>query len=253
VSPPDWQKVIPEGLRIMNTGSAIKEGMVVNTSDGQRLGRVIGITNDGIQVEGGLFFPKGHRLLKSDIQDVREDRILLTRDLAWLRKRGEAPMETTFAREQVSKAEEIVSVPLMEEQLEVRRRPVDQGEVAIHKKVETVTRSVDVPLRHEVVHVERVASTDIKPDARYHAFEDQTFSVPLKGEEADVTKRAVYTGEVRLHKRTVEQTRHLSAQLRHEEIDLAGRGDLEGETAEELRRDTTSAESSRRAMKEPEE
>jgi uncharacterized protein (TIGR02271 family) len=222
--------------------------MVVNTSDGERLGKVVGITNDGIQVEGGLFFPKGHRLLKSDIQDVRGDRILLMRDVAWLRKRGDAPAES-FAAEASAREEEIVSVPLMEEQLEVRRRVVDRGEVDIHKKVETVTRTVDVPLRREVVHVERVQGTDIKPDATYHAFEDQTFRVPLRGEEAEVVKRAVYTGEVRIHKRPVEQARHLSAQVRHEEIDLTGKGELESETAEELRRDL---ESARRAVKEPE-
>jgi uncharacterized protein (TIGR02271 family) len=237
----------------MNTGNGIKEGMVVSTSDGQRLGRVIGITSEGIQVEGGLFFPDGHRLLGSDIQEVRGDRIVLARDLAWLRKRGEATAKG-YVKEApaTAQADEVVSVPLMEEQLEIRRRAIDQGEVAIHKKVETVTRTVDVPLRHEVIHVERVARADIKPDARYHAFEDQTFSVPLKGEEADVIKRAVYTGEVRLHKRAVEQTRHLSAQVRHEEIDLTGKGELESETAEELRRDSTSAETVHRAIKEPE-
>jgi uncharacterized protein (TIGR02271 family) len=233
----------------MNTGNAIREGMVVNTSDGERLGKVVGITNEGIQVEGGLFFPKGHRLLKSDIQDVRGDRILLLRDVAWLRKRGDAPAEASAmdtAREE--EEEEVVSVPLMEEQLEVRRRVVDRGEVDIHKKVETVTKTVDVPLRREVVHVERVQGTDLKPDATYHAFEDQTFRVPLRGEEAEVVKRAVYTGEVRIHKRPVEQARHLSAQLRHEEIDLTGKGELESETTEELRRDL---ESARRAIREP--
>jgi uncharacterized protein (TIGR02271 family) len=253
----------------MNTGYAIKEGMVVNTSDGQRLGKVIGITSDGIQVEGGFLNPQGHRLLKADIQDVKGDRVLLRRDLAWIRNRGEATAadpvrdikpstKEAFATvpsakaAEVARAEEIVSVPLMEEQLEVRRRTVDHGEVAIHKRVETVTRTVDVPLRREVIQIERLASTsDIKPDASYHPFEDQTFSVPLKGEEADVVKRAVYTGEVRLHKRALEQARHLSAQVRHEEIDLTGKGELESETAEELRRDMASLDTTRRAIKEP--
>jgi uncharacterized protein (TIGR02271 family) len=266
-----------EVVRAMNTGYAIKEGMVVNTSDGQRLGKVIAVTSDGIQVEGGFLFPQGHRLLKSEVQDVRGDRVLLMRDLAWFRQRSEASAETfprevyskeanpkeisakdvsakeAFAREaSAASADEIVSVPLMEEQLEVRRRPVDRGEVAIHKRVETVTRTMDVPLRHEVVHVERVSASDVKPDASYHAFEDQTFHVPLKSEEADVVKRAVYTGEVQIHKRMVEQPRHLSAQVRHEEIDLAGKGEIESDTAEELRRDLESSESARRAIKEPE-
>lgn len=245
----------------MDTGNAVREGMVVSTSDGQRLGKIIGITKEGIQVEGGFLSPEGHRLLKADILDVRGDRVVLRRDLAWIRSRGEAPaddsVKESLAREpsvraaEIAKAAEMVSVPLMEEQLEVRRRTVDHGEVAIHKRVETVTKTVDVPLRHEVIEIERLSNTDIKPDASYHPFEDQTFSVPLRAEEADVVKRAVYTGEVRLHKRAIEEARHLSAQVRHEEIDLTGKGDLESDTAEKLRRDLASIESVRRAIKEP--
>lgn len=234
----------------MATGFSIKEGMGVQSSDGQYLGKVIGIFADGIQVEGGTFFPKGHRLLNSDIKDIDDDRILLFRDLAWLRGRGEPAYGKDYAK--AGAMDEVTAVPLMEEQLEIRRKAVDRGEVAIHKKVETETKTVDVPLRKETVHVERLSSTDIKPDASYHAFVDQTFRVPLKGEEAELLKKAVYTGEVRIHKTASEEPQHFSAKLQHEEVDLMGSGSLEGDAADEIRRDTLSEDSSRAAVKEPE-
>ena len=59
------------------------------------------------------------------------------------------------ADEQRTRAEEGISIDLVEEQLRTRTRPVQTGEVTIRKEVVTETRTIDVPVRREELVIER--------------------------------------------------------------------------------------------------
>jgi uncharacterized protein (TIGR02271 family) len=219
----------------------VRMGMTVFSSDGAKLGKVVATGADGFEIASGFFFPKDYTASYGDIASNRGGDLYLSRDAAWLRSDRTAASATAGASYErkgiLEKAKDIreekradadgdVTMPLMAEELEIRKRPVSKGEVALHKKVEVETRTVDVPLRREVVHVERVKSAVSKPGDGYHAFEDQTITVPITGEEVELVKKAVVTGEVRLHKGAIEEKRHLSENLRHEEVEFLRKGDL---------------------------
>jgi hypothetical protein len=61
------------------TGSrGIREGMVVHSADGERLGKVRKCDADGFYVEKGFFFPEEHFARYSDVREVRGDDVRLS-------------------------------------------------------------------------------------------------------------------------------------------------------------------------------
>lgn len=57
----------------------IREGMVVRSLDGEKLGRVFAVGDRQFEIEKGLFFPKDYLASYADIQDIRDDEIILSR------------------------------------------------------------------------------------------------------------------------------------------------------------------------------
>jgi len=116
-----------------------------------------------------------------------------------------------------------IRVPEIEERLDVQKREVQQGEVRIQKHVEERKETIPVSLEREEVHVERrdVAERPIAPGERVEAFKDETISVPVRGEEARVTKEAVVTGEVVVDKERHTEREQVSDTVRktHVEVD----------------------------------
>ncbi|HXI15098.1 MAG TPA: YsnF/AvaK domain-containing protein [Chloroflexota bacterium] len=118
-----------------------------------------------------------------------------------------------------------IRVPEMEERLNVEKREVQQGEVQIRKTVEEHTETVPVELKREEVHVERrdVAERPMKPGEG--AFEEGTIKVPVRGEEAVVTKEAVVTGEVVVNKERTTEREEIADTVRRTEVHVDKSGD----------------------------
>lgn len=116
-----------------------------------------------------------------------------------------------------------IRVPVVEERLEVGKRDVELGEVQVHKTVETEQVSVPVELMREEVHVNRVDVTDrpVATGDMPDAFKEGTIRVPVRGEEAIVTKEAFVTGEVVIdrYRRTEQQTVSDTVRREHVEVD----------------------------------
>src|SRR5687768_17551952 len=114
-------------------------------------------------------------------------------------------------------------VPEIEERLDVEKRERQTGEVRIEKHVEERRETIPVTLEREEVHVERrdVAERPIAPGERVEAFKDETISVPVRGEEAVVSKEAVVTGEVVVNKDRHTEREQVSDTVRktHVEVD----------------------------------
>ena len=115
-------------------------------------------------------------------------------------------------------------IRLYAEQLSARKQTVQAGEVTLRKEVITEEKSLDVPVTHEEVVIERHAVNRVATDAD---FRDETISVPLMAEQVTVNKTAVITGEVSIGKRQVTETEHLSDTVRHEELRVEKAGDVE--------------------------
>jgi uncharacterized protein (TIGR02271 family) len=115
-------------------------------------------------------------------------------------------------------------IPVSEEQLAVGRRQREAGEVDVEKKVETRHVEQRVPTSHEEVTVERQPATGgMNAKAR---IEEEEIRVPVTEEELVVEKRAVPKEEVVVRKRDVVEDETVEADLRREQVDVHGEGDV---------------------------
>jgi len=117
------------------------------------------------------------------------------------------------------------TVQLREEELRVRKEGHDAGAVQIGKEVVEEERTVDVPVTHEEVVVER-HPVDRRPADRPIS-EGETIEVPVYEEEVEVEKRPVVYEEVAVGKRQVQETERVSDTVRREVADLDTQGDVD--------------------------
>ena len=115
-----------------------------------------------------------------------------------------------------SQAEDTARVPLVEERLNVDKRPVDMGEVEVRKEVVSEQVNVPVELTREEVRV-RQESIDARPVAEGEAaFQEGTIRVPVRGEEAVVQKQAFVTGEVVVDRERTTERQNVTDTVRRE-------------------------------------
>jgi uncharacterized protein (TIGR02271 family) len=114
---------------------------------------------------------------------------------------------------------------LHEEQLHARKQPVQTGEVKVRKEVTTEHQTIDVPVQREEVVVERRPATgraasgsEIRPG--------EEVRIPVKEEQVHVDKTPVVKEEVKVGKRTMQDTEHVSGTVRKEEVKVEQEGDV---------------------------
>lgn len=107
-------------------------------------------------------------------------------------------------------------IPVIEERLDIAKRQYTQ-EATITKEPVTETKTVEVPLTHEEVTVERRSPS--KQATTETPVESATkVKVPLKHEEVEVTKKPYVKEEVAVKKRPVTEKRQVSEQVRGERV-----------------------------------
>jgi uncharacterized protein (TIGR02271 family) len=116
-------------------------------------------------------------------------------------------------------------VQLREEELHVRKQPVETGEVAIHKEVVTEHKTVEVPVQREEVVIER------HPVAGHQAaagsiHENEEIRIPVKEEHVRVEKTPVVKEEISVGKRTIQETETVSEDVRKEKARIERKGDV---------------------------
>lgn len=95
-------------------------------------------------------------------------------------------------------------LPVIEEQLDVRKVTVETGAVRVRKIVHEESRTVDMPLMHEEVSVTRVPVNRIVEDKFHSRQEGDTLVIPVFKEV--ITRHLVLLEEVRITtRRHVEQ------------------------------------------------
>ena len=135
------------------------------------------------------------------------------------------------------------TVELRAEELEARKKSVESGEVRLGKNVVEEQRTLDVPVTHEEVFIERHA-VDRPSDRPIEREASRTIEVPLHEERVELQKQAVVYEEVSVGKAQVQETQHVSDTVRHEVARIEREGDVNltddaGDTAyvRELRND----------------
>ncbi|MDO3410447.1 YsnF/AvaK domain-containing protein [Saccharibacillus sp. CPCC 101409] len=124
----------------------------------------------------------------------------------------------------IDETDEARKLRLREEQLDVTKNRVQSGEVEIHKDIIEEQKTIDVPVTHEEVVIERRAVNAVPTDEPIGA--DETIRVPVSEEQVEVNKRSVVTGEVEVHKREVQETQQVSDTVRREEARIEKDGNL---------------------------
>lgn len=116
--------------------------------------------------------------------------------------------------------EETNTVPVVEEQLNVDVRTVETGEVRITKQVHEEDVTVDVPLLQEDIEVRRVSKNlpvETPPEVRY---EGDTMIIPVLKEELVVQKKLVLVEEIHVTRHSTEKHQPQQVNLRKEEIKI---------------------------------
>lgn len=128
------------------------------------------------------------------------------------------PLSLENLRQMGDVKENLLIVPVIQEELAVERRQVETGRVRITKKVNEQPQVVDEPLITEEVEVERVPvnrPVDAPPAARY---EGDTLIIPVVEEVLVVEKRLVLREELHVRKVRTETRQPQQVTLRKEEV-----------------------------------
>jgi uncharacterized protein (TIGR02271 family) len=124
-------------------------------------------------------------------------------------------------------AEEDTTVPLTEEKLDVSKR-ASTREATVTKEPVTETKTVEVPVTHEEISVERRPASGSTAAEKPVQSRTET-KVPLKKEEVEVTKQPYVKEEVAVKKKPVTETRTVSDEVTSEKVKVKGAGGEEEE------------------------
>ncbi|RIX26451.1 DUF2382 domain-containing protein [Amnibacterium setariae] len=107
-----------------------------------------------------------------------------------------------------------------EERLNVGTQKVETGRARLRKYVVTDQQTVNVPVQHEEVRIEREPITDANRGAAFDGpdLSDEEHEVVLTEERPVVQKETVPVERVRLDKETVTDQQQVTEDVRHEEI-----------------------------------
>jgi uncharacterized protein (TIGR02271 family) len=108
---------------------------------------------------------------------------------------------------------------LREERLLIDKQRVGSGETRIRKEVAWEQQTIDVPVFHEELFIRRRPISEDAALATAPIGEDcEEIRIPLSEERVDVQKRTVVTEQNEILKRKVEDTEHVYATVRREEL-----------------------------------
>jgi uncharacterized protein (TIGR02271 family) len=114
------------------------------------------------------------------------------------------------------------SMKLREEELDVNKQKVQAGEVTVHKDVVEEQETINVPVSHEEVYIERRKVDGGRTEGSAPIGDEETIRIPLREEKVDVNKKSVVTDEVVIGKREVQGTEKVTENLKKEEVRLEG-------------------------------
>ncbi len=111
------------------------------------------------------------------------------------------------------------AIPVVEEELVVGKRTVDQGGVRVYRRVVEIPVEETVQLREEHIHVER-RPVDRAVTNQDLAMADRTVELTETAEEAVIGKDARVVEEVRLGKDMTERTERIHDTVRKTEVEV---------------------------------
>jgi uncharacterized protein (TIGR02271 family) len=116
-------------------------------------------------------------------------------------------------------------IQLHEEELDVSTTPVQTGEVRVRKEVHNEQRTIQVPVKHEEIVIERHAVSGGQTGGTIGKNEE--IRIPVSEEKVHVDKTSKVKEEVNVGKRQVQETKEVSGTVRKEEVRVEKEGDVD--------------------------
>jgi uncharacterized protein (TIGR02271 family) len=154
-------------------------------------------------------------LAEKGLENVSASDGISTEDFA----RNQTGHEDTFEKDRQQ------SLELREEQLDVNKQRVQTGEVEVKKDVVDEQKTVNVPVTHEEVYVERRSVDNTDPGTTTPIGDAETIHVPIVEEKVEVTKKPVVAEELVIGKKQVTETQQVTENIKREEAKVTKEGD----------------------------
>ena len=117
-------------------------------------------------------------------------------------------------------------IRVLQETIQVSKREVETGRVAVHKTVTERDETVEILLKRTDLAVERVPVNRVVTEAPASRQEGDTLVIPIMEEVLFVEKRLVLKEELHIRKNTSERLAHETVRLRTEHVDIEQTGDV---------------------------
>ena len=114
---------------------------------------------------------------------------------------------------------EETTIPLTEEKLDVAKR-VEESQTTITEEPVTETKTMEVPVVHEVSIERRTPTGDQPYTDQKPATSKEDIEIPLKREEVEVTKTPYVKEEVVVKKKPVTETREVTEEVTSEKVNV---------------------------------
>jgi uncharacterized protein (TIGR02271 family) len=221
------------------TGNPITEWydyeIELHDADGDEIGNVVEVNPDFIVVQAstgflGLGEPRTYFIPRDQVTREDEDDWYLSIDkdeiesMGWLAAPTSSRYAEVWAENRVTDYERSDRTRLIryEEDLDVQKVARNAGDVTVSKRVVEDTKTVEVPVRREEVHVERRPVTGEATTGRVgdDAFTEDRIMVPVMEEDVEVRKVTRPVEEVEITKSATEDTKRVDQTIRREQFDI---------------------------------
>jgi uncharacterized protein (TIGR02271 family) len=221
------QADVSSGDAVVNWDRIIHKN--VRTLDNQGIGKVIAVPNDEDTIiissqSGG----KQYKIPRSSVSGFNGAEVLLNETAYKISSSYRADNAGVYEAKPsdiITKEhqQEVTTVPLIEERLNVSNKTSSITHYTITKEPVAEKKTIEVPLTHEELVVERRPSKDPSASSSTQGpVKSRTeIKVPLMREEAEVTKEPFVKEEMVLKKKPVTETRTVSDTVTKERIKMS--------------------------------
>jgi len=207
-----------------------KEARGINDED---LGEVQEVGDTYVLVQKGLINKEKFYVPQNEVESYDGNilRFKLSEEEIKSKYLGDSPPLTrNTERDDGEEESESTRVSLVEERLNISKRDVTYKEATLVKEPVTETKTVEVPITHEELIVERrtaskstTSTSDLKPPVT----SKEEIKIPLKKEEVEVKKEPYVKEEVVLKKRRVTETKTITEEVKSERLADSSGKDVE--------------------------
>jgi uncharacterized protein (TIGR02271 family) len=213
----------------------IKASIIAFNENGEKLGKVTTLFEDGFSIEKGLFFPRDYSVSYDDVMEVHDTDMIVNLHSRESGEKAAGPMAgegigvsggKAYAAgwnrmEELNRGAE-VEIPLREEELRVEKTESQKSEVHLRKFVHTEDKTMTIPVKSEELVIERTHPAEAiqTPPADEMAFKEEDITIPLMEERVEVLTSQHIRETVHLKKEPHMENQEVKGTVRIEDVEV---------------------------------